>query len=185
VQLGQLVLGQRLGREEVEGAGVGVLQDPVEDRQVVAEGLARGGRRDDHDVLPRLDPLVGLALVGVEPLVAPPGERLLQLRVQVRREVDDLGGLGREVAQRGQDGLGAERPLDLEALQDGEQRPLRVGRVKANAWVKSFLPPPNGWGLRRTRAHDAAGGGHRGSGFREGLGTSGPDQPVTRCRDGI
>ena len=41
VQLGQLVLGQRLRREEVEGPRVRVLQDAVEDGQVVAEGLAR------------------------------------------------------------------------------------------------------------------------------------------------
>ena len=43
VQLGLLVLGERLGGEEVEGAGVGVFEDGVEDGQVVAEGLAAGG----------------------------------------------------------------------------------------------------------------------------------------------
>src|SRR6185436_19274291 len=49
VQLRHLVLGQRLGREQVERARGRVLQDRVEDRQVVTERLARGRRRGDDD----------------------------------------------------------------------------------------------------------------------------------------
>ena len=66
VKLGLLVLGERLGREEVEGAGVRVFEDGVEDRQVVAEGLAAGGRRDDDDVAAGQRVLDRLGLVGVE-----------------------------------------------------------------------------------------------------------------------
>ena len=40
VQLGVLILRQRLGRKEVERAGGVVAHDRVEHRQVVAEGLA-------------------------------------------------------------------------------------------------------------------------------------------------
>ena len=48
----ELVGGQRLGGEEVERPRRLVLGDRVEDREVVAERLARGGRRDDDDVAP-------------------------------------------------------------------------------------------------------------------------------------
>ena len=71
VQLGHLVLRQRLGRKEVERARRAVLQDRVEDRQVVAERLARRGRRGDDDVLAGGDALAGLGLMrcraGVRP----------------------------------------------------------------------------------------------------------------------
>jgi hypothetical protein len=66
VQLGLLVLGERLGREEVEGAGVRVFEDGVEDRQVVAEGLAAGGGRDHDDVAASHRVLDCLGLVGIE-----------------------------------------------------------------------------------------------------------------------
>ena len=48
VHLRELVLGEGLGREEVQGPRVGLLEHGVEDGQVVAEGLAGGGGRD-HD----------------------------------------------------------------------------------------------------------------------------------------
>ncbi len=121
VELGQLVLGQRLRGKEVERPRVGVLEDAVEDGKVVAEGLARGGRRDDDHVLAALDELERLALVAVEALVAPPDERVAQLRVQLPREVHHAGRLGREVPQRGEHRLAAEGLLDLEALQDGKE----------------------------------------------------------------
>ena len=66
VQLGHLILRQRLGRKEVQRARRAVLQDRVEDRQVVAERLARGRRSGDDDVLAGDDALIGLGLVRVE-----------------------------------------------------------------------------------------------------------------------
>src|SRR5947208_14696494 len=48
MEVGKLVLSKSLGWEEVKSAGVGVLEDGVEDREVVAEGLSRGGGRDDN-----------------------------------------------------------------------------------------------------------------------------------------
>ena len=67
-QLHELVRRQRLGGEEVERPGRVVLRDRVEDRQVVAERLARCGRRDDHDVLALRHRLVRRRLVRVERL---------------------------------------------------------------------------------------------------------------------
>ena len=46
----ELIGGERLGREEIEGARSGIGGDRVEDRQVVAERLARCGRRDHHGI---------------------------------------------------------------------------------------------------------------------------------------
>ena len=49
-QLARLVLGQRLGRVEVERAALRLAGDPVEHRQVEGEALARGGAAGDHQV---------------------------------------------------------------------------------------------------------------------------------------
>ena len=61
----ELVVGQGLGGEQVQRAGLGCLEHPIQDRQVVAQGLAarRGG---DHDrVLARAHALPGRCLVRV------------------------------------------------------------------------------------------------------------------------
>jgi hypothetical protein len=55
-----------------------VLQQRLQHGQVVAEGLAAGGRGDDDGVLAGADALDGLRLVGVEPVQAEPGESVLQ-----------------------------------------------------------------------------------------------------------
>ncbi len=170
VELRELVLGQRLRREEVEGPRVRVLEDAVEDGQVVAERLARGGRGDDHDVPARPDVLVRLALVGVEARVPAPPERLPQRRVQVLREVHDLGRLGREVPERGEDGLRAERLLDLEALQHGEKGPLAVGAGQGERLAQGGIlrPPTRGGACAVPRI------------MREGVATGGPE-----CGNGL
>ena len=50
VKLGQLILSQRFGGEEIERAGVSVFEDSIQDRQVVAERFAGGGGRDDYQI---------------------------------------------------------------------------------------------------------------------------------------
>ena len=50
LQLGELILRERLGRKQIQRAARRILQDRVQDRRVVAERLARRGRRDDDDV---------------------------------------------------------------------------------------------------------------------------------------
>jgi hypothetical protein len=66
LQLGQLVLGQRLGGEEVEHPGLGLGQQRLEHRQVVAERLARGGRRHHHEVLSLFNQFPSASLMRVE-----------------------------------------------------------------------------------------------------------------------
>ena len=158
VELGELVLGQRLGGEEVEGPRVGVLQDAVEDGQVVAEGLARGRGRHHDRALPRRRHVVGRPLVGVEPLVAPAAEHVAELPVKLGREVGELRRPGRVVAEGGEHRLDAQRLLDLEALQDPEKGfPFLTPPDELLAQEPSPWPHPLGGLTRRT--HHAGGQG--------------------------
>ena len=87
VKFVHLIARQRLGREQVQRAGVPALEDGVDDREVVAEGLARGGGRDDDDVGPARDLTVRHRLVRIELPDAPPPEGIGQPGVQIGREV--------------------------------------------------------------------------------------------------
>ena len=69
-QLGQLVLGKGLGREQVQGFGLGVAGQGVQGGGVVDQGLARGGGRGHHRVPPLQDVLQRFGLVGKEALDA-------------------------------------------------------------------------------------------------------------------
>ena len=84
-QLARLVLGQRLGRVEVEGAALGVAGDPVEHRQVEGEALARGGAAGDHQVRGG-GGLQRLALVRVEALDPAAPQRLDEAGVERARQ---------------------------------------------------------------------------------------------------
>ena len=66
MQLGHLVLRQRLGRKEIERATRRIAQDRIEHRQVVAERLARRRRRRDDDVVSRRHVGKGFGLMAVE-----------------------------------------------------------------------------------------------------------------------
>ena len=66
LQLGELILRERLGRKQIQRAARRVLQDRVEHRRVVAERLARRGRRDDDDVAAGQRVLDRFGLVRVE-----------------------------------------------------------------------------------------------------------------------
>ncbi len=65
-ELRQLVLAEGLGGEQVERAGCRVLGDGLQDRQVVAERLARCGGRHDGHVPARAQRLQRLRLVAVQ-----------------------------------------------------------------------------------------------------------------------
>jgi hypothetical protein len=94
-ELARLVLGERLGRVEVEGAGAAVAGERVEHRQVECERLAAGGAgRHDRVALERGGERLGL--VGVELVDAVALERLEKLRVEVAGEVGALGRAGAE-----------------------------------------------------------------------------------------
>ena len=82
----QLVLAERLGREQVERAGRWILCDGVQDRQVIAQRFARCGGRDNDDVLAALQGVERVGLVGVEHLDALPVERSHQALVEPIRK---------------------------------------------------------------------------------------------------
>jgi len=72
VKGGVLVLCERLGWEEVERTAVGLAKEGVEDRNVVAERLARGGRCGEDDVFIGSYPVDRVALVSVGAFDAAP-----------------------------------------------------------------------------------------------------------------
>src|SRR5262249_49497832 len=78
LQLVQLVLSQRLGGEEVHGAGTRLAQEEVQDWQVVAESLAAGSRGHNDNIAPRFDVFESFSLVRVKPVDSAPGERRKQ-----------------------------------------------------------------------------------------------------------
>ncbi len=65
LELGELVLRERLRGKKVQGTRGGLLQQGVENGQVVTEGLAGRGWRDDDHVLARERGAHGCCLMGV------------------------------------------------------------------------------------------------------------------------
>jgi hypothetical protein len=106
-ELGQLVLRQRLGGEEIEDAGLGLLHEGLEHRQVVAERLAGRGRRHDDQVLALGDRVIGLGLVRVELLDAAAPQRFEQSRIERGGKRGQDRRLGFEVPRGGDEGTGA------------------------------------------------------------------------------
>ena len=82
LQAAELILGQRLGGKEVQGAGAPVVEERFQDRDVVGQGLAAGRAGGQDHVLPGADGVDGLGLVGVQPLSAD----VAQGRFQSRRQ---------------------------------------------------------------------------------------------------
>ena len=87
VQLGELILSERLGRKEIQRARRRILQDRVEDRRVVAERLARCRRRDGHHVAPAEHVRKRLRLMGVELANPARGERADEAVVGALRDM--------------------------------------------------------------------------------------------------
>ncbi len=79
-QPAQLVVGQCLGGEQVQGAGTWIGQQGFEDRHVVGQRLAAGGPGGQDHVLPRARGIDGLCLVAVELAGANVPQRCLQAR---------------------------------------------------------------------------------------------------------
>ena len=98
VQLVELVMAQRLGGKEIEGAGVVVAQQRVQHGQVIAERLAAGRGRDDGHRVARARTGDGLGLMRVELCDAAAGERRLEAGMQVSRDGSHDRGLSRERA---------------------------------------------------------------------------------------
>ena len=125
VQLGQLVLGQRLGRKQVQGAARRIGHDGVQDGHVVAERLA-GRRRGRHDhVASRQGVRHRLGLVRVDLIDAARGVDREQPRVDGLRK-RGVTGRGRGEPSDGRDAMiGA---IDGVGRRARRQLPQAVGR---------------------------------------------------------
>ena len=141
-ELGDLVLRERLGGEEQERPGGRVLRDGLKDRQGIAQGLARRGRRDDDDVLARPGPLDGFRLVDVRTLDAARREaghdpriepvrkvRVFRLASGHDRVMDDAAGERRLVQHLGQDGGRLRGGVDAHAAASGTEQMCETRRV--------------------------------------------------------
>src|ERR1700726_1200618 len=103
MKLGKLILRKRLGREKIQRATIRTFKKGVQDWQVVAKRLSRGGRRDDDYVLAGVDRFGSGSLVAVELANAFAGVRCPQIAMGPGREVHPLRFARREVANRGKD----------------------------------------------------------------------------------
>ncbi len=121
VQFVELVLGEGLRREEIERAGRGVLEDRIDDRDVVAEGLPARRRSYDHGVLAGDGVADGGRLVAVGVFDAALAEGRQQPGIEVRgpcpvarRALIDAPdvGLGRLAAKGGDHLFGDDRRWD-------------------------------------------------------------------------
>ena len=131
IELGQLVLRERLGRKQVESPRRRLVQDRVEDGDVVAERLARRGRRGHHDALTRHRVGDGGGLVRVQLGDAAAREGLDQARVHAGRHRRQPRVGGRHAAD-GRDDLvrrigAVPLPRRDEVMDGGLQRLLTRG----------------------------------------------------------
>ena len=102
VELGELVLREGFGGEEIEGTSVGIFQNGIDDGQVVAERLTGGGRGNDDDVLAGVSGFGGCGLVGVGSGDAFRTVNLAERGLNPLRPVGVLGDAGRKVADSGE-----------------------------------------------------------------------------------
>jgi len=122
LELGQLILGQGLRREQVEDAGLRLIEQRLQRRQVVAQRLAGRRGRDDHDVTAGLDEFPDACLVAEQLLDPPCAQRLDDARVERRGKRRQHRGTGGKVSGGGDAAAG--RGGDQQIVQDlAEHRP--------------------------------------------------------------
>ena len=94
VEFVKLIFGQRLGREQIQGARAGIAQQQVHHGQVVTERFAAGGGSHDDHIAPGLDVPEGFRLVRIQARDAASFERRAQAFIHPRRNLaeDSLGG---------------------------------------------------------------------------------------------
>jgi len=72
-----LIMREGLGGEKQQGL-LGAFQEPLQNRKLVTQRLARGSRRHHDGVLPAQRQCQRLRLVCIEPMYAPPGQHVGQ-----------------------------------------------------------------------------------------------------------
>ena len=105
LKLDQLIAGQRLRRSHVDGPGIRVADQAVQDRQLVAQRLAAGRGSGDEHILPGPNQFQGQALMAVEPLAAQSVQHATDMGMQPFRHVGPLRRSGRESFRMGDVGL--------------------------------------------------------------------------------
>ena len=146
-ELGHLVLAERLGREQQQGARRRVVRDGLQDRQRVAQRLARRGRGDDDHVLAAMGDLDRRRLVGVRPGDAAPSETVDDPRIEPVGEVREVRGAG------GQDGVVDHAPGDGRLVQQAGQDGLGLGGgIGAHVGASERTDVRNGASLADGRA---------------------------------
>jgi hypothetical protein len=131
VDLVHLVLGEGLGREHIEGAGLRLFKDLLEDREVVAEGLAACSRGDEDDALPLPNQIHRLRLVTVKLPEPPLCEDSLQ------------GGMDPLRILRKRPGAGGDLPDRPDVLHKppvffGPRKPLLQGQLRHGGTLSFF-----------------------------------------------
>ena len=63
LEIRQLILSESFRREKIQSSGGRVPEQSVEDRQIVAQSLARGSTSDDHNIFPTHSCVDRLSLV--------------------------------------------------------------------------------------------------------------------------
>ena len=99
LELRQLILREGLRGEEIEGPRRGLAQEGLQDRQVVAERLAGGGRRHHDAVAALAEEVESPGLVRVEGLDPARPERVGEIRIDRVGNRDRLGRPSREPAK--------------------------------------------------------------------------------------
>ena len=94
VQLRQLILRQRLGREQIQRSPAGIGQQAIQDGQVVAQSLAAGCRRDDGHMLAAQRERDRIGLMRVECGHTARGQRGNQAGIKLGRKWRIARGLG-------------------------------------------------------------------------------------------
>ena len=97
VELRLLVLGQGLGRKKVHGLGIRFVQEALQDREVVRQGLAGGRRSHDHNVVSPAHLVVGRPLVSEQPLDSAAGQGLPNAGIDLRRKLRVAALPGRDL----------------------------------------------------------------------------------------
>jgi len=100
VDLVHLILGQGLGGKNIEGPCLRLFKNPLQYREVVAEGLAARRGRHQNDVPAGAHQFHGLALVAVEPPDPPVGEDLPEAGMEPDGEIHIPALPGRDLPER-------------------------------------------------------------------------------------